>query len=305
VRAPSGEQFEIAFEDQAVTLVEVGGGIRTYTAAGRDVLDGYEIGEMASAGRGQVLAPWPNRLEDGRYEFGGVEHQVPLNEVANANAIHGLVRWASWGVQAREPHRVVLQHIVGPQPGYPFTLQMTIDYALGDTGLTVRTTTTNVGSTAAPFGSGAHPYFNVGTDTVDDIVLRVPAYTALSSNGRGIPTGTQHVQGTELDFRSPRRIGDAKIDHGFTDLEWDGSGIARVELTSSQGDDGVTLWVDESYPYVMVFTGDLPEVSRRGLAVEPMTCAPNAFRSGDGLVVLEPGASTTGTWGITPRESPR
>jgi aldose 1-epimerase len=73
-----------------------------------------------------------------------------------------------------------------------------------------------------------------------------------------------------------------------------------VELTPGESGNGVTLWVDESYPYVMVFTGDLPEVNRRGLAIEPMTCAPNAFRSGDGLLVLEPGASVTGTWGIAP-----
>jgi aldose 1-epimerase len=164
----------------------------------------------------------------------------------------------------------------------------------------VRTTATNIGAAAAPYGSGAHPYLTVGTDVVDDIVLRVPAYTAIRSNGRGIPIGRQHVQDTELDFRSARQIGGAKIDHGFTDLVWDGSGVARVELASSMDETGVVLWVDESYPYVMVFTGDLPEVGRRGLAVEPMTCAPNAFRSGDGLLVLEPGASTTGAWGITP-----
>jgi aldose 1-epimerase len=260
---------------------------------------------MASAGRGQVLAPWPNRLEDGRYEFAGEEHQVPLNEVANANAIHGLVRWVSWDVQVREPHRVVLHHVVGPQPGYPFTLEMTIDYALRKTGLRVRTTATNIGAVAAPFGSGAHPYLTVGTDVVDDIVLRVPAYTALRSDGRGIPIDTHHVEGTDLDFRSARRIGDARIDHGFTDLEWDRSGVARVELASSEEEESVVLWVDEGYPYVMVFTGDLPEVNRRGLAVEPMTCAPNAFRTGQGLIVLEPGASTAATWGITPQESPR
>jgi aldose 1-epimerase len=304
VRAPSGEQSEIAFEDQRAVVVEVGGGLRSYSVGGRDVLDGYEVDEMASAGRGQVLAPWPNRLEDGRYEFGGAEHQVPLNEIESSNAIHGLVRWASWGVQVREPYRVVLEHVVAPQPGYPFTLKMTVEYMLAATGLTVRTTATNIGSTAAPFGAGAHPYLTLGTD-VDDIVLRVPAFTALRSNDRGIPTGTHHVEGTELDFRSPRRIGEAKIDHGFTDLEWDASGIARVELASGESGPGVTLWVDESYPYVMVFTGDLPEVSRRGLAVEPMTCAPNAFRSGDGLVVLEPGASTTGAWGITPHSNPQ
>jgi aldose 1-epimerase len=117
--------------------------------------------------------------------------------------------------------------------------------------------------------------------------------------------GAVEVEGTELDFRDAHRIGDAKIDRCYTDLDRDGSGIATVELTSSANGSGVELWMDESYPFVMVFTGDLPEVARRGLAVEPMTCAPNAFRSGDGLTRLEPGASTTATWGIGPRENPR
>jgi aldose 1-epimerase len=304
MRAPSGEQFEIEFEDQRAVVVEVGGGIRTYSVAGRDVLDGYEPGEMASAGRGQVLAPWPNRLEDGRYEFRGAEHQVPLNELANSNAIHGLVRWASWVVEEHEPHRVVVAHVVDPQPGYPFALELRIEYALAETGLTVRTTATNIGPDAAPYGSGAHPYLTVGAQAVDEIVLRVPARTALRSNGRGIPTGIVELEGTELDFRTPRRIGDATLDHCFTDLERDGSGIGWVELASSGDGTGVTLWVDEGYPYVMVFTGDLPEVGRGGLAVEPMTCAPNAFRTGEGLIVLEPGATTTATWGIAPRENP-
>ena len=49
----------------------------------------------------------------------------------------------------------------------------------------------------------------------------------------------------------------------------------------------------------MLFTGDpLPDVNRRSLAVEPMTCPPNAFRSGEALTRLEPGDSATGAWGI-------
>ena len=64
----------------------------------------------------------------------------------------------------------------------------------------------------------------------------------------------------------------------------------------------VSLWVDQSYPYLMIFTGDsLPNFNRRGLAVEPMTCPPNAFRSGEDLIRLEPSASLTSAWGITPR----
>ena len=120
--APSGEQVEISFGDQLAVVVEVGGGIRSYSAAGRDVLDGYGVDEPSASGRGQVLVPWPNRLQDGSYEFDGRSHQLPLTEPEHANAIHGLVRWASWRIGEREAHRVVMEHVIHPQPGYPFTL---------------------------------------------------------------------------------------------------------------------------------------------------------------------------------------
>jgi aldose 1-epimerase len=299
-RPPSGEQFEIAFEDQRAVVVEVGAGLREYSVAGRHLLEGYGVADMATGGRGQVLAPWPNRLQDGSYEFDGESHQLPLTEPEHGNAIHGLVRWVSWGTLEHEEHRVVLQHALHPQPGYPFAVQLQLDYEVEEHGLTSRLTATNLGDGACPYGSGAHPYLKTGTRSVDDVVLRIPAGTALLSDERGIPTGTAPVGGGELDFRSARRIGDTKLDNGYTDLERDGDGLARVELADSAGRDTVTLWVDGSYPFVMVFTGDHPDVERRGLAVEPMTCAPNAFRNGRGLIRLEPGATVTSTWGITP-----
>jgi aldose 1-epimerase len=301
VRNPTGEQHEIAHDDQRVVVVEVGGGLRSYAVGERQILDGYGAGEMATAGRGQVLAPWPNRLEDGSYEFEGRRHQLPLSEPEHANAIHGLVRWAAWEAREREPHRVVLGHVVHPRPGYPFTLELCVAYELSEGGLAVQTTATNVGTETCPYGSGAHPYLSVGTATVDDIVLRVPARTALRSDERGIPVDTLPGDGTELDFRAARPIGGAKLDHGYTDLERDDDGFARVELRARDGGRGVTLWVDEGHPYLMVFTGGHPAVERRGLAVEPMTCAPNAFRSGDGLLRLEPGVSVTTSWGISPQ----
>jgi aldose 1-epimerase len=296
---PSGEQFEIAFEDQRVVVVEVGGGLRTYTVGGRDVLHGYGADEMATAGRGQLLIPWPNRLQDGSYEFAGDTQQVPLNEPARANAIHGLVRWVSWQAREREPHRVVLTHALHPQPGYPFSLELAIEYELAATGLSVRTTATNVGTAACPYGCGAHPYLRVGTETIDDVVLRVPARTVLRSDDRGLPVGAVSVDGTDHDFRVARPIGATKLDHCFTELERDEAGRAHVELGA--GEARLALWLDRAYPYVMVFTGDLPGVNRGGLAVEPMTCPPNAFRSGESLVTLEPGESHTAAWGIERR----
>jgi aldose 1-epimerase len=266
---------------------------------GRDVLDGYGADEMAASGRGQLLLPWPNRIEGGRYEHDGRAHQLALTEPTAANAIHGLVRWTAWSVAEHEPERVALQHVLRPQPGYPFTLELGIEYELSDAGLRVTTTATNAGPDACPYGAGAHPYATAGTETVDTAVLQAPGRTVLRSNERGIPTGRSPVDGTDYDFREPKPIGGTRLDHCFTELQRGSDGVARVELRDPDTGEGLALWLDQTYGYLMLFTGDpLPDVARRSLAVEPMTCPPNAFRTGEAVVRLEPGDSFTSSWGL-------
>jgi len=297
--APSGEQVELTHGDRRAVVVEVGGGLRTYSVGGRDVLDGYAMDEMCASGRGQVLMPWPNRIEDGRYTFDGREHQLPLTEAAAGNAIHGLVRWSSWPVAERTEERVVLERLLHPQPGYPFALELRIEYRLDADGLTVRTTATNAGEAPCPFASGMHPYFTLGTPTVDALTLTVPARTVVASGPRGLPGRAQDVEGTDYDFRRPRALGATQLDNTFTDLERDDDGRTRVQLRDDESGVEVTVWADEAYSHLQLFTGDpLPDVNRRSLAVEPMTCPPNAFRTGEGVVRLEPGGSWTGAWGI-------
>jgi aldose 1-epimerase len=296
---PSGEQIDIRAGSRRAVVVEVGGGLRSYTVGDRDVLDGYGEEEMSAAGRGQLLVPWPSRIEDGAYEFAGRRHQLDLTEPEAGNAIHGLVRFVNWSVGAREADRVVMEHTLHPQPGYPFSLALNVEYSLSDAGLRVATTATNVGRDACPYGCGAHPYLTVGTQTADTVVLRAPGRTVLQVDERGIPVSADRVESTEYDFLRARPIGATKIDNTFTDLERGDDGIARVELRHPDGETKVSLWLDESYPYLTLFTGDTqPSVARRSLAVEPITCPPNAFRSGESIVVLEPGESTTSTWGI-------
>jgi aldose 1-epimerase len=292
---PSGEQVELAFGEQRAVVVGVGAGLRTYSVGGRPVIDGYDAGELCPSGRGQLLVPWPNRIEDGRYEFDGRAFQLPLDEPERRNAIHGLTRWSHWAVADRAADRVAFGLVLYPCPGYPFSLALRVEYSLSDEGLTVRTEATNIGSDTAPYGAGSHAYLAVDHELVDDVELRVPAATVLLANERGIPVGSGSVADEALDFREPRAIGSVKLDHCFTELEREGDGRARVVVGTT------ALWADESYPYLMVFTGDgLPDVERRSIAVEPMTCAPNAFRSGEGLVRLEPGESHVAGWGITP-----
>jgi aldose 1-epimerase len=300
--SPSGEQIELSFGDHRVVIVEVGGGLREYTYADRPVLDGYREDEMCSAGRGQMLIPWPNRLRDGRYEWQDRTLQLALTEPDKHNAIHGLVRWSNWVPAEREGHRVVMRHVVHPQTGYPFALSLELEYSLAEHGLTVETRAVNVGAGACPFGAGAHPYLTVGTQTVDECVLQAPGATWMDTDERQIPTATGPVDGTEFDFRTARPIGSLQIDTGYGQLARDGDGLARVTLEAPGGGPRATLWMDEAYPYLMLFTGDTVPVDRRrqGLGVEPMTCAPNAFQSGDGLRTLEPGERFIGRWGIEP-----
>jgi aldose 1-epimerase len=305
VIAPSGEQIELVHGDQRAVVVEVGGGLREYTLDGRNLLDGYGADEMSSSGRGQVLIPWPNRIQDGRYSFDGQEHQLPLDDVEEQDAIHGLVRWGSWIAGDRDENRVVMEHALHPQPGYPFSLAISVEYLLSEEGLLVRTTATNRGRRPCPYGSGNHPYLTAFGSRVDSLTLHVPGDTLLRSDERGIPVGRLPAAGTDYDFRRPRAIGSTVLDHAFTDLARGEDGRARVELRDPDRGHRVTLWADEAYPYVMVFTGDpLPDVNRRSVAVEPMTCPPNAFRSGEGLIRLEPDQSFTSSWGIDSRERP-
>jgi aldose 1-epimerase len=297
-----GGQIEISSGEQRVAVVTLGGGLRSYEVAGRALLDGFPAGERPMSGRGQVLVPWPNRIEDGSYEFDGKRFQLPLSEPENGNAIHGLVRGATWDVADLASDRIVLSHLLQPQPGYPFALALGIEYRLSDAGLTVTTTARNVGRERCPYGAGQHPYLTLGTPTVDTLQLRVPGRVVGFSDERGLPVRSATVDGTAYDFRAGRAIGGIALDNAYSDLERGADGRARVLLDDPDGDAGITLWVDESYPYLMVFTGDThPDVARRSIAVEPMTCPPNAFRTHESLIRLEPGESTASRWGIEPR----
>jgi aldose 1-epimerase len=296
---PSGEQFEIRAGAHRATVVEVGGGLRECWLNARAVLDGYPVDQRCTGARGLPLIPWPNRLEDGQYRFDGADYQVPLTEPDKHNAIHGFLRWRNWTCRERAVDRVLMGTVLYPLMGYPFTLDVSVEYQLDADGLTVRTHATNLGDRACPYASGQHPYLTVGTARVDDMHLELRAETWLPTDARGLPRGCVAVAGSPYDFRTARAIGDQAIDYAFTDLSRDAEGRAWVRVSGADGA-RVALWVDRQYPFVEVYTSHTqPDPHyRTGLGVEPMTCAPNGFRSGEGLIRLEPGQSTTATWGV-------
>jgi aldose 1-epimerase len=298
--APSGQQITLRHGDQGAIVVEVGGGLRSYSKAGVEMLDGYAEDEMCTAARGQLLIPWPNRIGSGRYHFEGRHLQLAVTEPEQDNAIHGLARFSNWKAVEGAGDRVVMALVLHPQPGYPFALDLRAAYELGDSGLSVTTTTANIGTTRCPYGVGAHPYLTLGTDLIDPLVLKAPGSRWMPTDEHQIPTGTESVDGTQYDFRTPRPIGTTVLDTGYADLERGAEGRAEVDLSLPDASRQLRLWMDATFDYLMLFTGNtLGPRARRGLGVEPMTCAPNAFNSGDGLQILEPGDVTSSSWGIS------
>ena len=298
--SPSGEQYEISHGDQRATIVEVGGGVREYRVGDRDVLEPYSVDAICDGAHGAPLIPWPNRLADGRYEWDGTAYQVALTEPEKANAIHGFLRWRPWRAAERGESRVVMETRLYPLTGWPFPIDVGIEYSLGDGDLEVSTTATNIGNAPCPFALGQHPYLSPGSGRIDECTVQLDAATRIDTDAqRQLPTGRVPVEGSEYDLRSPRRLGDQAIDFAFTDLARDADGRAWVRLAGTDGH-RVELWVDAGFPYLEVFTGDTLEEQRRrtGLGAEPMTCPPNGLQTGEDLIRLEPGETVTRCWGV-------
>lgn len=300
-RARSGRQLRLAAHGYEATIASIGATLRSLTHEGRDLVVPFDADEVRPNYRGATLAPWPNRVVDGRYSFGGESHQLPLSEPQRGQALHGLAAWLEFADRRVESDRIVLAAVIEPQRGYPFRVEVEVEYRLGADGLTQTVTGRNLGADAAPWGTGPHPYLVAGAGRVDDWTLGLPASEVLTvTDDRLSPIAVEPVdRHPQWDFRSPRPIGDTFIDHAFTGLARE-SGAAEVRLTA-RGGGGVAISWDDACPWVQVHTADTPRVEathRVGLAVEPMTCAPDAFNSGEGLVELAPGATHAASWTI-------
>ena len=298
----SGRQLTLTGHGYEAVIASVGATLRTLTFEGRDLIVPFGADEVRPGYRGATLAPWPNRVVDGTYSFGGDEHQLALTEPARGHALHGLLAWAEFADRVVEEDRVVLAAVIEPQLGYPFRVEVAVEFRLDSDGLNQTVTARNIGADAAPWGTGPHPYLVGGEGRVDDWTLTLPASEVLTvTPDRLSPVAVETVdRHPEWDFREPRRIGEVFIDHAFTEISR-AEGVAEVRVVAADGH-GVALSWDERCPWVQVHTADLPADaanSRIGLAVEPMTCPPDAFNSTVDLIVLDPGAEAAASWRFT------
>ncbi len=299
---PTGRQLSLQHGDYSAVVTELGASLRELTWRGHPLVVGFGQDELPIGYQGAVLAPWPNRIADGRYEFAGHSHQLDLTEPDRRNSLHGLVVWSPWRVEALEPASVRLTHRLWPHPGYPFVLDLEVGYTLSDHGLTFTLAATNAGDTAAPYGGSFHPYLVAGEGDVDGWTVQSPAASYLTVDPeRLLPRDVVPVSrgGDEqgFDFRHPTSLRGIEVDHAFTDVAFDDSafnGKGSAELTLIDGGGrGVRMTWDRRCPWLQLCIPgpQRPRLHRKALAVEPMTCPPDAFNSGVDLVVLAPGRS--------------
>lgn len=287
---PTGEQYRISHGRYGAVVTEVGATLRSFSVDDREWLWSFDEDQAPSGSQGRHLLPWPNRIRDGRYSFEGAEYQLPISEVPRHVALHGLNEGFAWQLQSHTGSQVVQRHTFHPEAGWPGTLTAILTHSLSDAGLQVDVHVTNDGDADVPYGYGVHPYF--AFDDVNSVSLELPFEEELKvDEDRLLPV--ELVPATsDNDFRTARPLDQTVFDTAFTrpaDPRW------TVRLTGATHT--VEVWGEDMLPWVQIYTR--PE--RDTIAVEPMTCGPDAFNEGpthDDLVVLAPGHQHLATWGV-------
>ena len=284
---------------------------------GRDLVLPFDAEtSLPDAWQGKTLLPWPNRIDGARYTYAGATFEVPCNEPATGAALHGLAGWVGYrvvpeaagegsdaGRGGAAPSATTLELHLPASYAYPWALDVSVCFALdAESGLTMTTTATNAGAAQAPaanvpgapvvdgepapapYGVSWHPYLTRSVP-LDECVLTVPASRVLDADPATMaPTGERGVAGTDWDWREGRLMGATATDNAYTGLP---GGTWRVRLRGGEGDRAVVM--SAAAPWVQVYSGE--HLGRRGVAVEPMTCPPDAFNSGTDLVTLAVGQS--------------
>lgn len=296
---PIGRRLRLTSGDTVVELGTVGAVIARCEVGGVAITEPIAEDAWPFRCNGVHLAPWPNRVRDGRWTLGGDTLQLDITEAERHNALHGFAQFQDFEVRALEEDRAVLGLYVPPQHGWPFALDLEVEFAAVEDGLRAVHRVRNLSDRSAPYGTSAHPYLRIGDADVRDLRITVPAPEYIEVDDRLNPIRTAEVAGTRFDLREGPRIGDLDLDTAF-------AGVHPVDRVGAWIDapDGrrVELLQDEDWTWVQVYTEpEWPDGAgghRTAVAVEPMTAPPDALNSGDGLVWLEPGGTWEGAWGL-------
>lgn len=295
--------IELEFDNQTLVINQTGAGIMRYAVSGMEIVYGYDSLENKGSGMGDVLFPFPGRVENAEYNFQGQHYKLSEIELNNGNALHGFVRDKQFNIVDKKDNSVSLIYKINKSEyqskGYPFDCQLTISYFLDQKGLTCQAKVSNTGEVSLPFGLGFHPYFLLGEKLIDNLTLQFSARNLVEFDQTLKPTGKLiKLDGKKLNFRTGKKIGNQVIDNCFTTLEYQ-DGVHETILSADNLK--IKIWQDENFPYLQMYSADTigQEYFRKGFAIEPQTCVGYAFNKPEmGLKVLSSGEEFIGEWGI-------
>ena len=258
--------------------------VRELTVDGHPLLRSFAQGTHPPQAANIILAPWPNRVADAAFTFRGRRHELAATEPARGHAIHGFTVRRIFDIVEHSPDAAVLRTVLGPEPGWPWPIELTVRYALTDSGLEAAMTAVNLADEPAPCALGVHTYLDAQGAPLDECTLHHTIAERQPVNERLIPAGAREpwphgpipMQSTVLD------------DAGYDPLHR--PHLARLVDASGTG---VELEATSSLPWTQLFTSP-----QRHLAVEPMTAPPNALNTGEDLTVLAPGGALEVGWSV-------
>lgn len=268
-----------------------------------ETIDGYVSFEdvqksLESSFKGSNLFPFPNRVAGGSYMFRGEKYQLPVNFPHENNAIHGLVYNKPFTVTQPSEGGTRCSIVLSfdsdcQEEGYPFSFNLSHEYSFDlHEGFCCTTRIRNNSDRDMPAGHGWHPYFTAGAETIDQLMLSFPAREMLEVDTANIPTGPTVAYN---DFASPVPVAGKNLDSCF--LLEDASKRANILLVNTKLNLKLRLWQEMGqgkYNYLQVYTPP----HRNSIAIEPMTCAPDALNNGNGLLTIAPNKTATVSWGI-------
>ncbi len=248
---------------------------------------------------GVVMAPWSARVAAGAWVHpDGRKFQLPVNEQARNNALHGLAFDKEFAIARSTESSVELSIEIPESEGYPFQLKLAIAYELDGGELICSFAVKNISAEKAPFGLGFHPYFSTKW-LGDDVSITNSAKTVYQLDQNLIDTGTQNTAGSTKDLGVGKLATGASLDDDFTHLDFV-AGVSRTTLSNTAGS-GVEIWQEDVFRHNVIYTTDSYEAENgtvTAVAIEPCISAVNVLNTHSDLLWIQPNQTQSGSWGI-------
>lgn len=209
---------------------------------------------------GSVLAPWPNRLEDGTFSFSGKTHRYgPLDPEQNVN--HGLILRSALEYEVGDSEITFFHRFTAADFGFEIDLQF--GYRLTKIGFEGWAKAKNLGASSAPFAIGFHPYFHIPGKAK----LSASVTKAFVTNSRMLPVDTKEIQSLEVALPDT-----SKLDKGYFGENW------RVMVEGEEFSFEIT---QRNLNHLMLYrpSPSLFVDGSEGIAIEPQSAPANAFNT--------------------------